>query len=73
MLLDVLDSLTPSWAKKPARRHWWSLFGLCAVFLDGLLDGVWEGRIAGMPLAVDVPGVPGYGGADDVAALAMIA
>lgn len=71
-LHDLVDRLTPPWAKAVKRVHWWSLWRLAAVLVDTLIEGVYQGRKAGMPNAVDLPGVPGYGGFEDVASLDYI-
>lgn len=64
-LADFIDSgnRTPGWVKQ--RAWWWTMFRLGAVLLDGLIEGVYQGRRAGMPDAIDVPGVPGLGGFED--------
>jgi hypothetical protein len=68
-LVHQVDKLTPPWAKGSATRHWLALFRLVALLVDALIDGVFQGRRAGLPNAADIPGVPGYGGFEDVKAL----
>ncbi len=55
-LVDYVDRLVPPWAKGTATAHWWNLFRLVAVMCDGILEGVYQGRLAGLPNAVDLPG-----------------
>lgn len=69
-LTDLIDSITPSWAKE--RAHWWGMFRLGAVLIDALIEGVYQGRKAGLPNAVDLPGIEAYGGFEDVRSLAYL-
>lgn len=66
-LVDFIDSITPPWAKK--RAHWWGMFRLLSLLVDVFVEGIWQGRKAGMPNAVDLPGVEAYGGFEDVRSL----
>ena len=70
-LVDVIDSITPQWAKE--RPWWWNLWRVGAVTVDGILEALNQGRRAGMPNAVEVPGIPGYGGFEDVGSLYLLA
>lgn len=67
--VDFVDRITPPWAKNGAVSHWWKLFRLGALAIDMILDGVYQGRRAGLPCAVDLAGVSGYGGYESVKAL----
>jgi hypothetical protein len=69
-LVDIIDSLAPGWAKD--RPHWWGAFRLAAVLIDGIVEVGFQGMRASMPNAIDLPGVPGYGGFEDVKSLDMI-
>ena len=69
-LVDIVDPLTPHWTK--VRPWWWNVFRLGAVLVDSLIEGIYQGRRAGMPDAIDLPGVPGYGGFEDVGSLDYI-
>jgi hypothetical protein len=69
MLVHFVDRLTPPWAKGGSVGHWLNLFRLVALAVDMMIEGVWQGRKAGLPNAIDVPGVPGYGGYESVKAL----
>jgi hypothetical protein len=68
-LTDFVDRVVPSWAKGSSRQHWWGVFRTAAVLIDGLIEGVFQGRKAGMANAVDLPGVAAYGGFEDVKSL----
>lgn len=70
-LVDIIDSVTPGWAK--TRPHWWGAFRLGAALVDGILAALFQGRRASMPNAIDVPGIPGYGGFESVESLYKIA
>lgn len=70
-LVDIIDGITPGWAKD--NRPWWySMYRLSAVLVDALIWGVYQGRYAGMPNAIQIPGIPGYGGFEDVKSLEYI-
>lgn len=71
-LSDFIDSIAPPWAKAASRVHWWSMFRLAGVLIDVLIEGVYQGRKAGMPNAVDLPGIEAYGGFEDVRSLDYI-
>lgn len=68
-LADLVDALVPGWAKSKY-PWWWPVYRLVAgVVVDGFMEGINQGRRAGMPNAIDLPGVPDYGGFEDVASL----
>jgi len=71
-LVDFVDSLAPPWAKALTTTAWWNLFRLGAVLVDGILEGVHQGRLAGMPNQVQIPGVPGLGGFEDTRSLDLL-
>lgn len=70
-LVDIIDSVTPGWAKD--RPWWWNLFRMGAGLVDGLLEGVYQGIRAGFPNQIDGPGVVDWGGFTDMGVLAKIA
>jgi hypothetical protein len=71
-LTDFVDRGVPSWAKGSNTAHWWGMFRLGAVLIDCLIEGVYQGRKAGLCNAVDLPGIPAYGGFEDTRSLDYI-
>lgn len=72
-LLDRIDSTIPGWMLQAPRKHVGKLMGALMGTLDGLAEQVLQGRLAGQPGQVRIPGVPGLGGFDSCDALYPIA
>lgn len=58
-LLDRLDSIVRPWMLQAPRQHWARLMGGFAPLLDGMSEGVYEGRLAAMPGQNQVPNIGG--------------
>lgn len=70
--VDAIDARLPGWAKRKPIEHWRKIAGVIAITVDALIEGVFSGRLAGMPGQVDLPGIHGLGGFDNVDALPLI-
>lgn len=71
-LSEVIDEIIPGWMKKKPFEHWTQLAFVTAAMFDALVDSFHDGRLAGMPGQVDLPGIPTMGGFESIDALPFI-
>lgn len=72
-LTQYIEQLLPGWMLRAPFMHWLGLAFTTAAMLDALIDALYDGRLAGMPGQVDVPGVEGwFGGFESEDALAYL-
>lgn len=71
-LSTYIDELLPGWMKKKPFAHFTTFAFLTAAVLDALREAFLDGRLAGMPGQVDLPGVESMGGFLSIDALPFI-
>lgn len=61
---DYIDDVIPGWMRRSKREHWVSLSNSVAHVIDGMIDGLFEGRLAAMPGQIDAPDLGGFESVD---------
>jgi hypothetical protein len=58
MLTDYIEDFLPGWARKKPFEHVTNLVLSVSLVIDGMIEGAYDGRKAGMPAQDDTPGFP---------------
>lgn len=69
-LTAYVDTLLPAWMRRSSRAHWTALANTVSHVVDGVIEGLYQGRLAALPGMLDEPGMGGFESADALPLLA---